>query len=259
MNVTKEGDGFTDEARQRWTDYLDEVRALAAREPELDADELVADVIAHVDEALRPLPEPVRLADLDAVLAQLAPPAEWLAPASRADETSSTRVATRAKPRVEPAVALTFWGGLALTGTLALPPLLPLLAFLFARRQLARLGPARTRRSPWLAPPLFAGEALAWLLVAGFPALLLLAFATEGSVAANTFAGNSPAVGLSAAAALLIVLVVGVATWCARRPALARRLLPFTAELGARLPRRALTASAVVMAALATVLRLRGV
>jgi hypothetical protein len=74
---------FTPSAEARLTDYLEQVRAALAGSPDVNPDEIAADIQEHVEAELRPAPRPVSLRDLEAVLDRLGPPSNWL-PAGRA-------------------------------------------------------------------------------------------------------------------------------------------------------------------------------
>jgi len=68
---------FAPEAEARFADYLREVRAALAGVPDVNPDEIEADVREHVENELHAKPRPVRLADLEAVLVRLGPPTQW--------------------------------------------------------------------------------------------------------------------------------------------------------------------------------------
>lgn len=146
---------FTDPAREHLHRYLRQVRHSLAGASSVDADEVVRDVEAHIGEALEGAPQPVPLPDLEAVLARLGSPLQWVPE----DELPLwRRIVTRLRSGPED------WrlAYLAL-GLLLLLPLFPpviLLSFLLAR---AALSLAEERGE--------APGAQRWLL---FPPLLLI-------------------------------------------------------------------------------------
>lgn len=68
---------YTAAAAARLDDYLRQVRAAVAGSPELDADDIEADIREHVAVEFQSHTRPVALAELEAVLAALGPPAGW--------------------------------------------------------------------------------------------------------------------------------------------------------------------------------------
>lgn len=74
---------LTPEAEVRLGEYLRLVRAALAGSPDVSADEVEADIREHVENELRDRPRPVPRPELEAVLARLGPPTQWL-PAGRA-------------------------------------------------------------------------------------------------------------------------------------------------------------------------------
>lgn len=68
---------MTDLATERVETYLDRVRRALAGRREVDADEVVADVRFHIEEALRERPDPVGEDDVAAVLDRLGSPGRW--------------------------------------------------------------------------------------------------------------------------------------------------------------------------------------
>ncbi len=74
---------LTAEAEARLGDYLRQVRAALAGSADVSPDEVEADIREHVENELRTRPRPVGCVELEAVLARLGPPTQWL-PAGRA-------------------------------------------------------------------------------------------------------------------------------------------------------------------------------
>jgi hypothetical protein len=74
---------FTPEAEARLEEYLRQVRAAVARDPEVSPDEIEADLREHVEAEFRAAVRPVTLTELEAVLVRLGPPANWATEASR--------------------------------------------------------------------------------------------------------------------------------------------------------------------------------
>ena len=74
---------FTPSAAARLADYLQQVRASLAGSPDVNPDEIAADIQEHVETELHHVAPPVSLRDLEAVLQRLGPPSNWL-PAGRA-------------------------------------------------------------------------------------------------------------------------------------------------------------------------------
>jgi hypothetical protein len=68
---------FTPEAEARLDEYLGQVRAALARDPEVSPDEIEADVREHIDAEFRSAVRPVTLTELEAVLVRLGPPETW--------------------------------------------------------------------------------------------------------------------------------------------------------------------------------------
>jgi hypothetical protein len=73
---------FTPSAEARLAHYLEQVRVALAGSPDVNPDEIVADIQEHVETELHAAPKPVALGDLQAVLDRLGPPSNWL-PAGR--------------------------------------------------------------------------------------------------------------------------------------------------------------------------------
>jgi hypothetical protein len=74
---------FTPEAEARLEEYLRQVRAAVARDPEVSPDEIEADLREHVETEFRSAVRPVTLTELEAVLVRLGPPQSWATEASR--------------------------------------------------------------------------------------------------------------------------------------------------------------------------------
>ncbi len=68
---------FTPEAEARLEEYLRQVRAAVARDPEVSPDEIEADLREHIDTEFRTAVRPVTLTEMDAVLVRLGPPENW--------------------------------------------------------------------------------------------------------------------------------------------------------------------------------------
>ena len=75
--MTATGIEYTAAAAGRLADYLGQVRLALAGSPGVSADEVEADIRDHVAAAVKPAGTAVTLAELDAVLAALGPPAGW--------------------------------------------------------------------------------------------------------------------------------------------------------------------------------------
>ncbi|QJW96530.1 hypothetical protein [Frigoriglobus tundricola] len=69
--------GLSPDAADRFDDYLRQTRAALARSPDVNPDDIEADIREHVERELLGAPRPVPLAALDAVLARLGPPSQW--------------------------------------------------------------------------------------------------------------------------------------------------------------------------------------
>jgi hypothetical protein len=74
---------FTPDAEARLAEYLRQVRAAVAGSPDVSPDEVEADIREHVENEFRLATRPVTVAELEAVLAQLGPPSQWLPAAAR--------------------------------------------------------------------------------------------------------------------------------------------------------------------------------
>lgn len=74
---------FTPDAEARLAEYLRQVRAALAGSPDVSADEIEADIREHVETEFRQVVRPVTRVELEAVLARLGPPSQWL-PSGRA-------------------------------------------------------------------------------------------------------------------------------------------------------------------------------
>lgn len=70
---------LTPDAEARLGDYLREVRTAVGGLPDVNPDEIEADIREHVENELRPFSRPVGRSLLDAVLARLGPPDQWAA------------------------------------------------------------------------------------------------------------------------------------------------------------------------------------
>lgn len=68
---------MTDRARERADEYVERVRRTLSAHPDVDADEVAADVRAHLQEALADRPEPVGEDDVVEVLDRLGAPGRW--------------------------------------------------------------------------------------------------------------------------------------------------------------------------------------
>jgi hypothetical protein len=68
---------MTDRAQERVDEYLGRVRRALSGYPEIDSDEVVADVRSHIQTSLRERPEPVGEDELTEVLGQLGSPGRW--------------------------------------------------------------------------------------------------------------------------------------------------------------------------------------
>ena len=66
---------FTPDAQIRLANYLQQVRALAGS-PDVNPDEIEADIREHVENELRTAPRPIEWTALDAVLTRLGPPSQ---------------------------------------------------------------------------------------------------------------------------------------------------------------------------------------
>ncbi len=77
MTFTPADVGLSPDAAARFDDYLRQTRAALARSPDVNPDEIEADIREHVERELLGAPRPVPLAALDAVLARLGPPSQW--------------------------------------------------------------------------------------------------------------------------------------------------------------------------------------
>lgn len=82
MTASPAGIELSAAAEVRLAAYLDQVRAVLARTPDVSADEIAADIREHVEHELEGAPRPVGLSDLEAVLVRLGPPSGWV-PSSR--------------------------------------------------------------------------------------------------------------------------------------------------------------------------------
>ena len=68
---------YTTPAATRLDDYLRHVRVALTGLPDVTPDEVEADIRAHVEAELTGVSQPIKLADLEVVLAALGPPAAW--------------------------------------------------------------------------------------------------------------------------------------------------------------------------------------
>lgn len=68
---------FTPDAQIRLANYLQQVRAALAGSPDVNPDEIEADIREHVENELHDAPRPVGWTALDAVLTRLGPPSQW--------------------------------------------------------------------------------------------------------------------------------------------------------------------------------------
>jgi hypothetical protein len=67
----------TDRARERVDAYLAQVRRTLSAHPDVDADEVVADVRSHIDEAIAGLEDPVGEDEVQRILDRLGAPLRW--------------------------------------------------------------------------------------------------------------------------------------------------------------------------------------
>lgn len=79
---------FTPEAEARLEHYLIDVRAALANAPDVNPDEIEADIRTHIDVEFRASTRPVTAVELEAVLVRLGPPEVW---AAAADGTPAAR------------------------------------------------------------------------------------------------------------------------------------------------------------------------
>jgi hypothetical protein len=77
MTDSLAGVGLSPAAADRFDDYLRQVREALVRSPDVNPDEIEADIRAHVEHELGAAPRPVPVAALEAVLGRLGPPAQW--------------------------------------------------------------------------------------------------------------------------------------------------------------------------------------
>jgi hypothetical protein len=75
---------FTPDAEARLAEYLRQARAALAGSADVNADEIEADIREHVGNEFRLATRPVTRVELEAVLARLGPPSQWL-PSGRAE------------------------------------------------------------------------------------------------------------------------------------------------------------------------------
>lgn len=68
---------LTDRGQERLDEYLARVRRALSGHPEIDHEEVVADVRSHIEEAIRERPAPVGEDDVTAVLDRLGSPGRW--------------------------------------------------------------------------------------------------------------------------------------------------------------------------------------
>ncbi len=177
---------MTDRARERVEEYVGRVRRALSGQPDVDADEVAADVRAHVGESLAGRPEPVGEDDVLEVLDRLGAPGRW-APATDAAGWRGVLARIRRGPDDWRLAYLCF--GLTLVGFLTTPFggfLLLIPAFVLARGALAlsdergdRIGAERWLVYPALVVVYVVGLAalVAWPVAASMPM-----FATGGLV-----------------------------------------------------------------------------
>lgn len=128
---------LTDQGQDRLDEYLGRVRRALSGHPEIDHEEVVADVQSHVEEALRERPAPVGEDDVTAVLDRLGAPGRW-APAEERRGWRGTLARIRGGPDDWRLAYLCF--GLTLVALIAMPfggILLLIPAFVLARGTLA--------------------------------------------------------------------------------------------------------------------------
>lgn len=141
---------FTAEARERFDEYVSAVRQSAA-----GSKDVKEDIRDHVDAALSSLPAPVRLEDLEPVLARLGAPSSWV----REEELPWwRRVAYRFTHGTEDWRLAYLAFGLTVAGLVLFPFggfLLLFAAFLVSRAyvELARSGETRLDARRWLVYP----------------------------------------------------------------------------------------------------------
>ena len=75
---------FTPDAEHRLGEYLRQVRSAAARSPGVSPDDIEADIREHIAAEFHAAVRPVGLAELEAVLVRLGPPAQWVSANSTA-------------------------------------------------------------------------------------------------------------------------------------------------------------------------------
>ena len=78
MTASPAGIELTAAADIRLAAYLDQVRAVLARTPDVSADEIAADIREHIEHELEGAARPVGLGELEAVLTRLGPPSGWV-------------------------------------------------------------------------------------------------------------------------------------------------------------------------------------
>jgi hypothetical protein len=107
MTDTPADVGLAPDAAERFDDYLRQVRAALRHSPDVNPDEIEADIREHVERELLGAPRPVPLGALEAVLARLGPPAQWGA----GDDPTLLRRATRLLRERFRTLRTTLWCG----------------------------------------------------------------------------------------------------------------------------------------------------
>ena len=179
---------LSENAKNRFDDYLKEVRDSLRDCTTVDADEIEQNIIAHIQNELSGAAEPVALDDLDRVLKKLGSPAQWVP----ADEKSDSAKLTQSRVLTYISFALTAaFVFMSMPHTLAIllwrpiletliffPANLLLPAFILARIALARVWTPKDlgRQRGLVYPPLIlAYISISWRILL-MPAIIIFLF-----------------------------------------------------------------------------------
>jgi len=142
---------FTPEAERRREQYLHQVQVCVGASATADPEEVLREVGEHIERELQEAAQPVSEADLEAVLARLGRPEQWV---SEEDLPSWRRMAMRLQTGLEDWRLAYLSLGVLIFGTILTGPLGILGSFCLSRAALAVVGDARALGNrKWLIYP----------------------------------------------------------------------------------------------------------
>ena len=208
---------FTSEAAKMRNDYLRKIRAYVGASTTADPDEVQADVLEHIEQALSEAEQPVSVEVLSCVLEQLGKPEQWL----QEDELSWWRkmiIHLRTGPEDWRLAYLSL--GVLIVGTLLACPFGLIASFLLSRAAISLVGEPDPPAKKWLIYP---SLIITYFLIGLFGLFVLLwpAYALGGLIGELNHTCGSPLYkepffdndGLGTILAVLTSAAVGLSIW----------------------------------------------